>query len=580
MMLLGPIFGVELVSVGRRRRYFLIRVVYALLILFVLWTTYQSIYVLSSDVQQRLSIRQAALLANSFFYSFSWLQLLAILVVGPTMAVGTIATERERRTIEYLFTTDLANHEIILGKLCARLALLGQFVLVGLPILYLFRLLGGISASLLFTTFLLAASTALLMASMSVCISVWSPRARDATLRVYLVLAAMLFIPILLYSLSSAGILRGFLWQTLGSPCVDFCLSINPIWTLGTAMGNRLALGTGLDMALIFEAVSYQVLCSIAAILWATFAVRRVHLRESSRGAVFNKQRVQWRFPRWRPQLVNQPMIWKEMFAGSASTKLGFLGNVAAGLILLTVIGLTLFVFAETSSHRGSRHGEGYFEYLAGLTSTIGSGMLLLLSARAAGLFTQEKERDTWSSLMATPLTGREIVSGKMWGNLYSLRWAFLILLFCWSLGLLIAPHSILTIVLLMLVFLLAAWYGTNVGLFFSLRSKTTLRAMGSTLATLVFTGGGYLFCCCMVISSSNSGFGEILLAPCIPFLLMFPAMIFGETTFQDEPDLVLAFILGMLGYLVVSVLFSKYLFTQFDRLSGRSCMEKREYAQ
>ena len=44
---------------------------------------------------------------RAFFLSFSWLQILLILLVGPAMAVGTIATERERRTIEYLFVTDL-----------------------------------------------------------------------------------------------------------------------------------------------------------------------------------------------------------------------------------------------------------------------------------------------------------------------------------------------------------------------------------------------------------------------------------------------------------------------------------------
>ena len=569
-MLLGPIFRVELVALARRRRYFLLRTVYALLILLVLWGTYQSASVFAYGRQQNVSIQGMASLATGFFYSFSWLQMLAILAVGPAMAVGTIATERERRTIEYLFTTDLRNHEIILGKLCARLALLGQFVLVGLPILYIFRLLGGIPASLLFATILLAGSTALLLAAVSVCISVWSPRARDATVRVYLVLAAALILPMIFYGMSMGGILSGFLWQTLGVPIVDFCLTINPIWTLTTAIGNRMALGTGLDMSIIFQSVGAQLLVSVAAILWATFAVRRVHLRESSRGSVKESRFKSLRVPRWRPQLGNRPMVWKEMFAGAATTKLGFVGSVATGLILLTVVGLTLYVFFEIWERSWSRLGEEFFEYLAGLTSVFGSGMLLLLAARAAGLITQEKQQDTWLSLLATPLTGSEIVRGKMWGNLYSLRWAALVLMLCWALGLLVAPKSLLTILTLGFVLLLTAWYVTNLGLFFSLRNMTTLRAMGSTLGTLIFTGGGYLFCCCMVGGLIGGRDGEVMFAPCIPFLLMFPAMSFGETSIWENVELTIAFGLGITGYFVVTIMLYVYLARQFDRLAGR----------
>ena len=574
-MLLGPIFRVELVAVARRRRYFLLRVVYAFLILLVLWATCESVQVLSAG-RQRMSIRHAADLATRFFYSFSWLQMLAILAVGPAMAVGTIATERERRTIEYLFTTDLANHEIILGKLCARLALLGQFVLVGVPILYIFRLMGGIPASLLFTTLLLAASTSLLLAAISVCISVWSPRARDATVRVYLVLAALLFVPMIFYGMSASGILTGHLWQTFGTPVVDFCLAINPIWTLTSAIGNQLAIGIGLDMSLVFRSVGFQLLVSLASILWATFAVRRVHLRDASQGAVKKTGRRSLRFPRWRPQLGNQPMVWKEMFAGTAATKLGFAGNVAAALILVTAVGLTLYVFIESISRSWGNSGDEFFGYLAGLTGTLGTGMLLLLAARAAGLFTQEKERDTWLSLMATPLTGGEIVRGKTWGNLYSLRWAFVVLLACWSLGFFIAPDSLLTILVLSLVFLLSAWYVTNLGLFFSLRNKTTLRAMGATLGTLFFTGGGYLFCCCMVVASTGGDGAEIMLAACIPFLIMFPAMSFADSSAMAEPELAFAFGLGMIGYFVVSIILARYLSTRFDRLADRVVTQGR----
>ena len=42
-MLLGPIFQVEMVSTARRKRYFALRVVYAALILLVMWASYETI---------------------------------------------------------------------------------------------------------------------------------------------------------------------------------------------------------------------------------------------------------------------------------------------------------------------------------------------------------------------------------------------------------------------------------------------------------------------------------------------------------------------------------------------------------
>ncbi|MCH8840302.1 MAG: ABC transporter permease subunit, partial [Planctomycetes bacterium] len=215
VMLLGPIFQVEMVSTARRKRYFALRVLYAGLILLVMWWSYEETRFPSSYGNSEMSIKDGTMLATTFFVSFSWLQMLTILTVGPALAVGTIAEERERRTIEYLFATDLANHEIVLGKTVARLLLLGKLVLVGLPILFLFRLLGGIPTKLLLTTFLLAGSSAVMITALSLCVSVWSSRARDATVRVYLLLAALFFLPMILEAFSRFAVGVIPLWQTV-----------------------------------------------------------------------------------------------------------------------------------------------------------------------------------------------------------------------------------------------------------------------------------------------------------------------------------------------------------------------------
>ena len=63
--------------------------------------------------------------------------------------------------------------------------------------------------------------------------------------------------------------------------------------------------------------------------------------------------------------------------------------------------------------------------------------------------------------------------------------------------------------------------------------------------------------------------YGEFLLAPCIPFLLTFPALCFGEG-FGRYDELLSTFAMGLVGYTIVSIGLFGYLSSQFDRLAGR----------
>jgi ABC-type transport system involved in multi-copper enzyme maturation permease subunit len=187
-MLLGPLFRVEMVATARRTRYYLLRALYGVLVLAFLW-------IAAADELYRsrggATIGQMAALAESFFESFAWIQLGAVLLVGPALVAGSISAERLRRTIEHLFVSDLSNAEIVLGKLAARLLSIGSLVLVGLPILAIFRLLGGIPGDRLAAVFLITASTMLLVCTVSICISVWTVRPRDAIVRAYFVLSGI-----------------------------------------------------------------------------------------------------------------------------------------------------------------------------------------------------------------------------------------------------------------------------------------------------------------------------------------------------------------------------------------------------
>ena len=62
-------------------------------------------------------------------------------------------TKRQRRRLDFLFATDLRNHEIILGKLASRLASVALLLVTGLPVLALMQLLGGVEPNFLLACF-------------------------------------------------------------------------------------------------------------------------------------------------------------------------------------------------------------------------------------------------------------------------------------------------------------------------------------------------------------------------------------------------------------------------------------------
>ena len=69
------------------------------------------------------------------------------------MVAGTIADERQRKTLHYLLASRLSSFEIVVGKLAARLLQLVVLVLTGLPIMSILSLFGGLDPPLIVAAF-------------------------------------------------------------------------------------------------------------------------------------------------------------------------------------------------------------------------------------------------------------------------------------------------------------------------------------------------------------------------------------------------------------------------------------------
>ncbi len=193
-VLLGPVFAKEMVEISRRRRYFLNRVLYggALLLAFLFGWLEARPWRAAHNSEN--SIHIAAEIASALFVSLYCIQYMAVYLFVPMFVAGVIATEREDKTLDLLFTTHLSDREIVLGKLFSRLMVLALLFLCAVPIFSLISLFGGIDPAAVWKSLTETLLAMVFTGSFAVYFSSVSNRQVPALIRTYWWLAAWLLL--------------------------------------------------------------------------------------------------------------------------------------------------------------------------------------------------------------------------------------------------------------------------------------------------------------------------------------------------------------------------------------------------
>jgi hypothetical protein len=131
--------------------------------------------------------------------------------------------------------------------------------------------------------------------------------------------------------------------------------------------------------------------------------------------------------------------------------------------------------------------------------------------------------------LIATPLSGTEIIRAKMLGAIWSIRHTALVLTALWLLGVL--AGSVHPIGVLAAVVELAAytWLTAALGTWVSLRASHTMQALGRVMASLLVVSGGSL-----LVTLPILGVRPLSLAACGPLVLAFSLASAGDL--QGQP--------------------------------------------
>jgi ABC-type transport system involved in multi-copper enzyme maturation permease subunit len=186
------------------------------------------------------------------------------------------------------------------------------------------------------------------------------------------------------------------------------------------------------------------------------------------------------------PQVSDNPVLWRELRQPLMARRW------QARAASLAVLGMLALLYVLLAASGGSRHSP-----LADPEPQIGFAVIfcallnLLMCVVSATAIAHEKESDTWALLLATPLSGRQIVWGKLAGLAKRLMWP----------SVLIVGHFLVFTVfgvinLTTLCIVLWMTFATNViwlatGLYLSLRLKTvTFAAILNLLLVALLYGG------------------------------------------------------------------------------------------
>ncbi|MBL8799012.1 MAG: ABC transporter permease subunit [Planctomycetia bacterium] len=618
LKLFGPVLFYDMVRVSRRSRYFIFRALYVtglLLILSWVWLVWRWDY---NYMQGGNAIRMMAAFAEVLFYTFMIVQLSLSAILTPAYVAGSIAEEKDRKTLEFLLATDLRNREIVLSKLAARIANLMMIVLAGLPVLAFLQFFGGIDPDLLLASFAATVLIILSLAGVSMLCSVHSKKPRDAIILTYLLVVAYHCVAFLAFVFGAwlgkefPGLLDiGINVPWLGTADEPYQLTLMAPFNALNAGNLPLALGQigmGLDRGqllsdllpdMLRDFAIFHGLIALTTTVLAVLRLRRVALKETY--GENQKLALHWRIF-GRPGVGNQPMLWKEIFA-EPGLRFRWLGKIMLGILVLLSFLPICFIFLEfyrsaawmngvNYNWRREQFHEAMNVFVRSVGTIVASLGLLAVAVRAAGSLSGERDKQTLDGLLTSPLDASTILFAKWAGSIASIRWLWVWLGGIWLVGLIGQGLHVLAVPFVLAAWLVYAGVFAAIGLWYSLVCRTTLRATMWTLLTTVFVGGGHwvvwLFCCLLPMEMSRSyggndleylaKFGAGQTPPAVLVFLSFYEGDFKHTyRMDDEIELIGFSILGLGTWTMAGLVLGTLLHHRFREMTLRDDSRRPE---
>ncbi len=512
---LNAVVGLELRAAARRKGTYWLRVgfiAFFVLILTLLLTDSPSQWSHAQAGGHLIErLQQQSRTGQEIFTSFVFYGTIGMGFVGPLLTCSAVGAERLGRTLPVLLATPLSSWQIISGKLLSRMITVGMLMVLAVPVLAMVGMMGGVEPLDMFLAVLLMSSVALGGASLGLFLSTLFSRAYVVILAAYGVLGLLYVgLPIFISILSITGP-----WGRLGGINPEIILSWHPIsgavqLTQGTDIlfapaviapcimagtfliaatlvlrrgeRDRVAADAGVASSL-HEAPPLALAAAVHPISQGPHAASSSSPPPLSAFNIATAEPINTRRPVLEMatpgvrldsrEVSDRPVMWRETHQSTAN-------RWALWLIVLVPL-ILLFGMLYSAVARQLWSDAGIQVVFAGFVQTIFAISLCVLSAT---LVSRERESDTWTLLLATPLSAWQIVSGKLLGLLYRI-WPVVAF---WALHLLVmlpgAGVSVISMGLSILMLVCLNLPLISFGLWLSLRLNKTTPAV--VLALLI----------------------------------------------------------------------------------------------
>ena len=506
--LTGPMFAKELVVSSRRRRNYVLRSLYLLVLTVFVAGAWRTTTVIASAVGS-VQVSRMAEIGKTVTSTIIWFQFVTAQLIAVVMLSTSISDEIHSRTLGVLMTTPISSFQIVLGKLSSRLLQVLLLIGISFPLLSMIRVFGGVPWDYVVAGICMTLTAVIFAGSVSLLLSILDRGAAEVVIETAAICAVWWVMP---------GILLRYVWPQLMQSAVHrIAVHADPFTVLITNTNELFspsATGPGL---------SWLLNCAImlaGSVFWlglSTLLVRRAALRQIAGRTKW----FEWGESRTNIQadaradesaavasirpVKGPPVVWKEMRVPvTKGRRLKVVISLAVALgIAATAYG---FCIARACLHEKEIQ-------IAFILAFLFLGLLRVVTLASSSI-TSEKESRMWPVLLTTTLTDSQIVFGKIIGSILR-AWPF------WAM---IAGHIVVftligflhpvTILPMAILIAVSAWLTSTVSVFLSSCFKRT--SVATTVAIVLFMVLTMPVCCLVPTSMFGPfGIGGAILIAC-----------------------------------------------------------------
>lgn len=530
---MGPIFRRELQVQARSLAAFVQRLVFPAAFTILMSTA----WAIMTGAQRVQTVGDMARFGSAIYQLMAPLLLILLMFAAAILSVSIVAQEKDRKTLILLLMTRLTNRELVVGKLFAALVPILVIWLVVLPVFFATVLLGGVSPRQVIRTFMVIFVSAVAAGALGVVIAYWRERTFQGLALVILILGAWIGFGEVLHAgwlgPSFLGIstqqwsefitpLRALLANS--TPFPDSTESL-PTWLQSSIpfVWCSLILSLGLSMIGIAYVRKWNTADEIrgrpgraqdlSATAGGTPESATDDSAELARQGHVDSRRRRRGDTRIR-EVWDNPILWREICTWAHGRRI-----LIVRLAFLALFAFAAFAIQQRTNDTTKMSSQGpRVNATTQIFVPLVFVSMLMVNAIAVTSITMERDGKALDTLLATDLTPKEFIFGKLAGVAsvggLMLLCPLALAIYLQTRGDLSLENLVYLIVTLITFSLFSIMLGIHCGMSYA----NSRNAIAVSLGTLFFLSLGVIACVFIMVSFSESF--QLQLAPFLAFIL------------------------------------------------------------